>query len=143
MKLRTGRKLGRTLYIQLGAEPADEDPCIGMVDNVTLATDIVSAFNRDAELKGTLAKEWLKRVGLFSLASNEGTRPGAVPPETTGLEDALLHVQKVNRYHIAELHKLRNLVTVEALADSAHRIEPRILDTIDQILANVPKRGDR
>lgn len=122
MKLRTGRKLGRTLYIQLGAEPADTDPCIGMVDTSELASVVVNSFNRNAE---------------------ESRRANGVPPETTGLEDALLHVQKVNRYHIAELHKLRNLVTVEALADSAHRIEPRILDTIDQILANVPKRGDR
>jgi hypothetical protein len=29
MKLRAGRRNGRNLYLQLGDEPRDDDPCIG------------------------------------------------------------------------------------------------------------------
>lgn len=31
MKLRTGRRNLRTLYVQLGDEPTDDDPCLGLV----------------------------------------------------------------------------------------------------------------
>lgn len=30
MKLRPGRRNGRTLYLQLGGQPSDSDPCIGL-----------------------------------------------------------------------------------------------------------------
>lgn len=125
MKLRTGRKLGRTLYIQLGAEPADTDPCIGMVDTSELASVVVNSFNRNAE---------------------ESRRVNRVPPETTGLEDAYLHVQRVNRYHVGELHKLREELDVVAKsrpAWGAENLAKYGTNKIDEILANVPKRGDR
>lgn len=36
MKIRTGRRNPRNLYLQLGADPSDADPCIGfMVDEDT------------------------------------------------------------------------------------------------------------
>lgn len=43
--VRTGRKVGRTLYIQLGKEPADSDPIVGLVDTPELAALICKAVN--------------------------------------------------------------------------------------------------
>ena len=43
--LRTGRTLGRTLYMQVGDEPSKDDLPIGMVDTPQMAFLIVSAVN--------------------------------------------------------------------------------------------------
>lgn len=43
---RQGRKVPRMLYQQLGPEPADDDPIIGLVDTPELAALIVAAVNR-------------------------------------------------------------------------------------------------
>lgn len=43
---RTGRKVGRTIYAQLGAEPTDHDPLIGLMDTAALARAAVDAHNR-------------------------------------------------------------------------------------------------
>ena len=43
IRLRTGRKVGRTLYRQLGEQPSDGDPIVGLVDSVELAALIVEA----------------------------------------------------------------------------------------------------
>lgn len=43
--LRVGRKVGRTLYLQIGNEPSDDDELIGIVDTVMLAKAICLAFN--------------------------------------------------------------------------------------------------
>ena len=45
VRLRAGRTVGRTLYRQLGSEPSDDDPIIGIVDTVELAALIVDAVN--------------------------------------------------------------------------------------------------
>jgi len=45
MKLRQGRRVGRTLYHQQGPEPSEDDPIIGMVDDPELAATIVAAVN--------------------------------------------------------------------------------------------------
>jgi hypothetical protein len=37
MRLRQGRKVGRTLYAQLGDHPTDGDVLVGQVDSVELA----------------------------------------------------------------------------------------------------------
>ncbi len=42
---RQGRKVPRMLYQQLGPEPADDDPVIGLVDTPELAALIVAAVN--------------------------------------------------------------------------------------------------
>lgn len=42
---RHGRKVRRMLYEQRGAEPADDDPIIGLVDTPELAALIVAAVN--------------------------------------------------------------------------------------------------
>lgn len=45
LKLRQGRRVGRTLYEQTGPEPSEDDPIIGLVDNPELAATIVDAVN--------------------------------------------------------------------------------------------------
>lgn len=42
---RTGRKVGRTIYAQVGAEPSDDDPLIGVFDTRELATIAVETHN--------------------------------------------------------------------------------------------------
>lgn len=42
---RTGRKVGRTLYAQLGPEPDDHDPIIGLMDTKALAEAAVRGHN--------------------------------------------------------------------------------------------------
>lgn len=45
IKLRIGRRVGRTIYIQRGEEPSDEDSLVGLVDTRDLAQLIVEAVN--------------------------------------------------------------------------------------------------
>lgn len=45
MTTRQGRKVPRMLYEQMGSEPADDDPIIGLVDTPELAALIVTAVN--------------------------------------------------------------------------------------------------
>jgi len=42
---RVGRKVGRTLYAQLGDQPSDSDPLIGLMDTATLAREAATAHN--------------------------------------------------------------------------------------------------
>lgn len=62
MKLRTGRREGRHLYVQLGPEPSDEDPPIGMVDTDRLA-DIFVQFVNDRLEAGGYPDDYLYRAG--------------------------------------------------------------------------------
>jgi phosphopantetheinyl transferase len=43
--LRTGRKVGRTIYIQIGGEPSDDDQLVGVMDTPELAAGVTTAFN--------------------------------------------------------------------------------------------------
>lgn len=45
MKFRTGRKVGRTLYVQINDQPDDMDLLIGIVDTSDQADIIVNAVN--------------------------------------------------------------------------------------------------
>ena len=45
IKWRTGRKVGRTIYAQVGDAPADNDPLIGVMDSPELAQAAVEAHN--------------------------------------------------------------------------------------------------
>lgn len=49
---RTGRKLGRTIYMQIGPEPSDEDEFIGLMDTADLAEQIVVSHNERREARG-------------------------------------------------------------------------------------------
>lgn len=42
---RTGRKVGRTIYEQVGIEPSDDDRLIGIMDTPDLARRAVEAVN--------------------------------------------------------------------------------------------------
>jgi hypothetical protein len=42
---RTGRKVGRTIYAQIGEQPSDGDVLIGMMDTRELADEAVRAHN--------------------------------------------------------------------------------------------------
>jgi hypothetical protein len=42
---RTGRRKGRHLYAQLGSEPSDDDPELGMMDSPELAAEACEAHN--------------------------------------------------------------------------------------------------
>ena len=42
---RTGRKVGRTIYVQRGQEASDGDPLIGMMDTQELAAEVVRSHN--------------------------------------------------------------------------------------------------
>ncbi len=46
IRWRTGRKVGRTIYAQLGPEPSDDDPIIGMMDTPELAEQAVRDHNQ-------------------------------------------------------------------------------------------------
>lgn len=42
---RMGRKVGRTIYAQIGPEPSDDDPLVGVMDTRLLAADVVCSHN--------------------------------------------------------------------------------------------------
>lgn len=42
---RVGRRVGRTIYAQIGAEPSDDDPLIGVMDTPGLAHEAATAHN--------------------------------------------------------------------------------------------------
>jgi hypothetical protein len=42
---RTGRKVGRTIYHQVGPEPSDDDELVGLMDTPVLAALFVWAVN--------------------------------------------------------------------------------------------------
>lgn len=51
MRLRTGRKNRRNLYLQVGDEPADTDPCLGLMIDPEVAVILAGAtLGRDAAL---------------------------------------------------------------------------------------------
>lgn len=45
LKWRVGRKVGRTVYAQLGKEPSDGDQLIGVFDTIELAQKAVEDHN--------------------------------------------------------------------------------------------------
>jgi len=52
---RVGRKLGRTIYAMVGAEPCDDDVLIGMMDTAELAGEACVAHNhRRTRGRGTI-----------------------------------------------------------------------------------------
>ena len=48
---RQGRKVGRTIYVQIGAEPSDHDILIGMMDSPELAQEAVSGHNLALDIR--------------------------------------------------------------------------------------------
>jgi hypothetical protein len=46
-KWRVGRKVGRTVYAQIGRSPNNSDPLIGVFDSAELAEEAVKAHNNN------------------------------------------------------------------------------------------------
>lgn len=65
---RVGRKLGRTIYAQIGAEPALEDVVLGMVDDQRIAQAICDEHNDALDERRRV--EDLLRVALQSIPSD-------------------------------------------------------------------------
>lgn len=55
---RTGRKVGRTIYRQLGPEATDDDELIGVMDEPALAAAAVRAVNDEQRLHAALHAVW-------------------------------------------------------------------------------------
>lgn len=50
MMWRTGRKLGRTLYMATGEEPSDQDEFLGIMETRELAQQVADAMNAKTEV---------------------------------------------------------------------------------------------
>lgn len=57
VKLRTGRHLGRTLYLQVSDHPTDSDRFLGILDSPEIATLIMVEINRNPWLLNEIAIE--------------------------------------------------------------------------------------
>lgn len=68
---RTGRKVGRTIYIQTGDEPSDDDTLIGVMDTPQLAAYVVAAVE-NAQRRYRLAET----LGLVDDPEPECSRCG-------------------------------------------------------------------
>lgn len=55
MKLRTEQKNPHNLYLQLGDEPHDDDPCLGMIISPVASRVIADAVNRSGVCRSTEA----------------------------------------------------------------------------------------
>ena len=47
---RVGRKLGRTIYAQVGPEPSDDDELLGLMETESIAASVVEAHNRTGSM---------------------------------------------------------------------------------------------
>jgi hypothetical protein len=56
-RLRVGRKVGRTLYIQIGEEPSDDDELCGIMDTPELAAIVVAAVNGELRQRVKVIEE--------------------------------------------------------------------------------------
>jgi hypothetical protein len=59
VRLRQGRRNGRNLYLQLGPEPHETDPCLGFIIDPRVCADIVNTMNcedRADPIRHTLAE---------------------------------------------------------------------------------------
>ena len=61
---RIGRKVGRTIYAQTGAEPSDHDPLIGVMDSKALAIEAVQRHNE--ALGAPSPRQGMRRPGRRS-----------------------------------------------------------------------------
>ena len=91
---RTGQKLGRTLYGQLGDEPSDEDPLLGLMETKALAEQVVAAVNDSGEASQA-PRCWGRYDGITADHKVQVERPKGVgwfevpccPPDQDSEED--------------------------------------------------------
>lgn len=77
---RVGRRVGRNLYVQLGARPSDDDPVIGQLDTPELARVAVECHN--AALEAGERRPALGPERLMQVCETPGC--GAVIPDARG-----------------------------------------------------------
>lgn len=86
MKLRQGRKVGRTLYEQIGPEPSDDDRLVGLVDSSELARVIVLAVEIAAAISEPAAATELQPNSNNDLELELETAVPATPATETAAE---------------------------------------------------------
>ncbi|GAA1766016.1 DUF433 domain-containing protein [Streptomonospora arabica] len=109
-RLRQGRKVLRTLYIQRGDAPSDSDTFIGSVDSADLAAEIVAAVNSRREAaEGDLADR-VRRA-----------------PDTDWLTEEQTHaVMQAVAPHLADTAELQRLRNLERDLSAAVWVHPGI-----------------
>lgn len=91
MKLRRGRKVGRTLYVQRDADPSDDDVLVGTVDSPELAAFLIEAvcwYLERAERREPGAREFTSTRTAFDRAVQpllDRPRPAAPPTAEAAL----------------------------------------------------------
>jgi hypothetical protein len=75
---RIGRKLGRTIYWQPGAEPTDNDDFIGIMDQPGIARYIVTVLNADLERTTPRPSPLTAKLTAGPLATHEEILGGKV-----------------------------------------------------------------
>lgn len=90
MKIRQGRKVGRTLYEQAGPEPSDQDELIGVMDTVLLAAMVVAAVNGPPPTAGPSSELWQQWAGR-TLAdwADQGAPCSMCPAPPEGMQVSL------------------------------------------------------
>lgn len=121
---RIGRKVGRTIYLQVGAEPSDSDPLIGVMDTSDLARAAVRAHNVDVGLD-THAELTRLREGNIAVCEDTGTvaRDGVCPIHEG---DACLVVPGA---YVGEVRRLRaeqarTEARLRAIGQAARKMRP-------------------
>lgn len=89
--LRAGRKVGRTIYWQVGGEASDSDPLIGVMDTRMLAAGVVDAVNAAWELtehfEAELRRDPDNGEAQWALSLLRPIWAGGLGPEGAGLDE--------------------------------------------------------
>jgi hypothetical protein len=106
---RVGRKLKRTLYLQIGEEPSDSDTYLGMMETPELAARVVNAINRinrtAEDTRSRLMADEEITVSRRLLADLQNARDAAVEQ----MQDALSDLQEERAKHKETLSQRRAL----------------------------------
>jgi hypothetical protein len=79
MRLRVGRKVGRTLYLQAGDQPSDDDRLIGLVDTPELAGALVALVAENQRLRDQLTAHH----GYFNRVPDNACQQCRIPQPST------------------------------------------------------------
>lgn len=85
-KWRVGRKVGRTIYLQLGPEPSDSDTLIGIMDTAQLSIDAVDAVNSSVAMSFTTDELEISYYADRNNPVYEGPRGVAMKHLPSGIE---------------------------------------------------------
>lgn len=77
VRLRQGRRVSKTIYVQQGEQPADSDPLVGYIEDGQLAGQIVRVFNA-----AQAGQEIARKAAMRALADDAG--PDTPPGQITG-----------------------------------------------------------